>query len=148
MPSELKERVCAAFASRAELHARDETDAYRLFHGWTEGLPGLEVDRYGDYALMVAKGADPSVFEVVADALEALQSFRGILAKVRGERPICLRGEDPGETCVVRELGLSYRVELHQVHNPGLYLDARPARVWLLENARDRRLLNLFFLCG
>lgn len=49
------------------LHS-DHTDTYRLFHGATEGAPGVTLDRYGDLLM--------------------LQSFREPLAEVESVLPL------------------------------------------------------------
>ena len=48
------------------------------------------------------------------------------------------------------ELGLRYAIDLpRQGHDAALYLDFRAARRWLLNNARDANVLNLFaYTCG
>ena len=49
---------------------------------------------------------------------------------------------------MVRELGLQFEIDLARGGNPGLYLDARPARRWIREHSADRRVLNLFAWTG
>jgi 23S rRNA (cytosine1962-C5)-methyltransferase len=48
----------------------------------------------------------------------------------------------------VLEHGLRFLIDPLVTPNVGLFLDARPARAWLMENSRDRRVLNLFAYTG
>src|SRR5690606_19849565 len=52
--SELEDILDQALAQRKPLVAalHPDTDCYRLFHGATEGWPGLAVDRYGPQLLV------------------------------------------------------------------------------------------------
>jgi 23S rRNA (cytosine1962-C5)-methyltransferase len=63
-----------ALIKRKELCARleaEKTDAYRLFHGIAEGLPGLTIDRYGSL-ILIQTFREPL-------ATEDLQFIEGIL---------------------------------------------------------------------
>jgi 23S rRNA (cytosine1962-C5)-methyltransferase len=57
-------------------------------------------------------------------------------------------GAYPEQTSFATEYGVYYHLQPDAVHNCGLYLDARPLRQWLLQNSRDRRVLNLFAFTG
>jgi 23S rRNA (cytosine1962-C5)-methyltransferase len=144
----LLDDIRRAYDARVLLHEDPGLDTYRLFHGYSEGLPGLEIDRYGDTAILTSKGADTGHFQEVADCLGVLGNFGTIVGKERGKELQALRGELPSEAQVVREAGLRYSVEAWAPLNPGLYLDARPARAWLRENSRDHHVLNLFSFAG
>ncbi|MDQ5904444.1 MAG: rRNA (cytosine1962-C5)-methyltransferase, partial [Pseudomonadota bacterium] len=54
-PLPLLTLLAAALEARSDLLPRlqaEETDAYRLFHGTAEGMPGLTIDRYGNLLLV------------------------------------------------------------------------------------------------
>jgi 23S rRNA (cytosine1962-C5)-methyltransferase len=144
----LAQKIRKAWDRRANLHADPETDVYRIFHGYGEGFPGLAIDRYGSTAVLTSKGAPPEALEISAAALDEIGEFTCVLAKGRGLEPLALRGTIPGLASEVKELGLRYSVEPWAPRNPGLYLDARPARQWLLANSHERRILNLFSYAG
>ena len=59
-----------------------------------------------------------------------------------------MRGQAPATPAVVRDNGLRFEIDPLSHGNVGLYLDTRPARRWLLENAAGRRVLNLFAYTG
>ena len=50
---------------------------------------------------------------------------------------------------VITENGLRYKVDFGKKQNSGLFLDMRYGRDWVRENARGKRILNLFaYTCG
>jgi 23S rRNA (cytosine1962-C5)-methyltransferase len=84
----LRERVRAAWELRAPLRQAGCT-AYRWLFGEGDGLPGLTVDRYGDFAVLQTymDGAGQLV-EWLVDALNEVAPLRGIVVrgKVTGDR--------------------------------------------------------------
>ncbi len=141
----MRELIEAAWKRRSALH---ELDAYRVFHGWSEGVPGLEIDRYADAAVVSYKARVELDIDAVAAALIAVHPFDLIVAKPRDARPVAVIGSLPDGPHLVRELGMTFALELEQPRNPGLYLDARPARAWIHANSSERRVLNLFAFTG
>ncbi|HEU5061268.1 MAG TPA: class I SAM-dependent methyltransferase [Kofleriaceae bacterium] len=139
----LRARIAAAWRARAGLG-----DCHRVLHGWGEGVPGLEIDRYGD-AVVIEHTADqaPLLAEVVP-ALDACQRFEVVAARPRGfgAAPVALRGAL--ERRVVTEEGIRFWIDLARAGNPGLYVDARPARAWIRAHSAGRRVLNLFAFSG
>jgi 23S rRNA (cytosine1962-C5)-methyltransferase len=136
-------RIAAAWRARDGLG-----DCHRLLHGWGEGLPGIEIDRYGD-AAVIEHSADlaPLLGEVVP-ALDACHRFDVVVARPRafGAVPVALRGGL--ERRVVVEDGIRFSIDLGRAGNPGLFLDARPARGWIRAHSAGRRVLNLFAFSG
>ncbi len=145
---ELAAAMARAFTRRQALLADPELEAHRLFHGWTEGQPGLEIDRYGDTAVVAFRAHQEELLPVATAALAELPVIERVIARPRRGEPFPLRGELPAGPTIVREYGLRFAVELSRPGNPGLYLDARPARAWIREHAAGRRALNLFAFTG
>jgi 23S rRNA (cytosine1962-C5)-methyltransferase len=126
------------FRSRIErsLAYRDllaiDGDACRLLHAEADGIPGLVVDRYGDFlVLQVGSAAVERRLGWVLDALEELLSPAGVL--LRGDSAArkregldtgvrVLRGEVP-ETLVVREGSVRYEADLWRGQKTGGFLD-------------------------
>ncbi len=136
MIDEIVQRAVAARAHLAHL------DAVRMVDGAADGAGTVVVERFGD-AYRVTGPPDR-----VADLAEIR---RGL-----GDPPRLYwrfghadeGGPDAGEL-EVEEDGLRYGVRLLGGKNSGLFLDGRPARRWVRENADGRRVLNLFaFTCG
>jgi 23S rRNA (cytosine1962-C5)-methyltransferase len=121
-----------ASAYRASLSI--DATAYRLVHGESDGLPGLIVDRYGDYCVLQAlcQGMDRRLPALV-ETLTAAVSPRGILArndpKVRRLEGLpevvdVLSGDVP-DLITVSEGPIRYEVDLRHGQKTGLFLDQR-----------------------
>lgn len=141
----IADRLRAAVTFRASLHI--PSTAYRLVHGEGDLLPGLVVDRYGDYLVLQAlsEGMDRRLPEIV-DALVSQLSPAGILARndprVReleglDRRVDVLHGEVP-ERVEIDEMGVRYLVDLRQGQKTGLFLDQRENRAAAMNYARGR----------
>ncbi|ACY14771.1 class I SAM-dependent methyltransferase [Haliangium ochraceum] len=137
-----------AWRARAPLRETAELDAYRLFHGWGEGYPGLGIDRYGSLATIEYRTHVKEQLDDIADAVLALHPFTAVVARPKRGRPQVLRGHLSEQPVRASEYGLRYLIDALRPGNPGLYLDARPARAWLREHSRDRRVMNLFAFTG
>lgn len=141
-----------------DLHA-EGTDAYRLFHGSAEGLPGLTVDRYGEVILaqsfhrtlevreydalrQFCADAFPDTFLIWNDRSQPNSRVANVLSEAEAARA--------ATPSVFRELGVRYRFQArHAGQDPWLFLDLRAGRRWLMRNAPDASLLNLFaYTCG
>lgn len=140
------------------LHAED-TNAYRLFNGSTEGHAGLTVDRYGDLLLIqtfhdTLDGHDRSEIEnfytTALPGLVAVYNDRSH-ANSRISNPL------PAEVLVeahkareFHEMGLRYVVQArHGGQDPWLFLDMRAGRRRIRQEAAGKTVLNLFaYTCG
>lgn len=141
--------LLAAWQARTDLHQDPETNVYRLFHGHGEGLAGLDVDRFAETVLIWRKGGQPvDLSRVQAFYREQLPCQRLLLKEGRRGDAQVLWETGPRPALVVREQGLRFALEPMAAQNAGLFMDARPARRWLLENSRDRRIANLFAYTG
>jgi len=131
-------RVERALAGRAALADDPATNAYRLIHAEADGLPGLIVDRYGDYlvAQFLVLGMERRK-EEIADLLMDLAAPRGIWE--RGDAPVrakeglpptagLLRGAPPPDRLEVLENGYRFLADLTGGQKTGLYLDQRANR--------------------
>jgi len=154
--AELTANVIAAYERRSELHGRADQTAYRLFHGYAEGCPGLVIDRLGDVALITRKVDVDDDLVAISEALLEQHPFTAVVAKAHrdlssGSAALSVRalhGELPADSFEVLDQGLRFRVSAHNREHSGLFLDARPARGWLRDNSRGRRVLNLFAFTG
>ena len=143
-PVGLGERIAAAWRARAGLGS-----CCRVLHGWGEGCPGLEIDRYGDAAVVEhSPELAPLALSELLAALDDCHRFDAVVARPRGfgAAPVALRGSL--ERRVVVEDGVRFSIDLARAGNPGLYLDARPARGWIRAHSAGRRVLNLFAFSG
>jgi 23S rRNA (cytosine1962-C5)-methyltransferase len=144
-PALWRDRLRAALDYRAELGIAGT--AGRLVHGESDRLPGLIVDRYGDYLVVqtLCQGTDRRLAEL-AGLLRELTSPRGVLArndpKVRRlegleERVQIVAGEVP-PTIEVEEAGVRLEVDLWAGQKTGLFLDQRENHTAAARYARGR----------
>ena len=148
----LRARVKQASALRQTLRERD-TSAYRLLYGEGDGVPGLTVDVYDRYAVIVTYArALERILPWVVDALDAELSLDGILLRHRtrdeAERISVLRGREPSEPVLVREYGVRFLADLRAGQKTGLFLDHRDNRAYVRERSANQRVLNLFSYTG
>ncbi|HOA24865.1 MAG TPA: class I SAM-dependent rRNA methyltransferase [Aggregatilineales bacterium] len=159
-PAWWRVRMARAIAAREGLASRGDTDAYRLIFAESDGLPGLIVDRYGDYLVIqsLTLGIEVRKDQIV-EALVGLLNPRGIYersdADVRhleglGDTVGLLYGEMPPDFITIREWGMQYPVTVMEGHKTGFYLDQKHTRHWLLHEPTiaGRDVLNCFSYTG
>jgi 23S rRNA (cytosine1962-C5)-methyltransferase len=140
-------RIEAAAAHRDRVVSG--SNAFRLVHGEGDLLPGLVVDRYGDYLSiqLLDQGMDRAAPGIVS-CLEEVAKPRGIVARndlaVRAREPLpletaILRGDLP--PLVSFEMnGLEFRADLLHGQKTGGYLDQRENYLAAARYARGRAL--------
>jgi 23S rRNA (cytosine1962-C5)-methyltransferase len=142
------DRIAAAWALRAPLRGT-ATSAYRWLYGESDGLPGIVVDLYGEYAVVQthARGVEGLV-PWVADALLAHTSLLGILWRQGSASPKHYWGRMPPSDLIVEENGLLFLANLMAGQKTGLYLDQRDNRLTLSRWCSGRRVLDCFCYTG
>ena len=135
-----------------------ETDAMRLVHGESDGLPGVVADRYGDTVVLQLTSAGAERWrEVIADALLEVSGASRIWersdAEVRaleGLTPViaALRGAREPTRIAISEQGLQFEIDLEHGHKTGFYLDQRDNRRRVRTLARGRDVLDGFCYSG
>ncbi len=148
-----QELISTAWAKRMPLRQDPGTDCFRIFHGYEEGLKGTVIEKFSDAAVIDYKTDLRAELPELAQALLQAFPFTNIVSRGHQslglslrERTHILRGGDSVVVC--NEHHYKFKVRLDTPHNPGLYLDARDTRKWLIENSADRRVLNLFAFTG
>jgi 23S rRNA (cytosine1962-C5)-methyltransferase len=164
------ERVWDAWEGRATIRdGAAPTTAYRWIYGEGDGLPGIVVDRYGDYAVIQTYAESlQALVPLVAPALRACDpDLRGVALRERppeddpaaaedravAEDPTpprlrTLWGEAPPADLVVQEHGLYFHADLYRGQKTGLFLDHRENRRALEGLAGGRSVLNCFAYTG
>ena len=130
--------LAAALNLRARLPDLAQTSALRLVNAENDGLPGLTVDRFGDYLVLQAGTlAIDRRKEQLARLLLELTGCRGVversemaLRRQEGLGPASglLAGEAPGAPIEVIENGLRFVVDLLHGQKTGFYTDQRQNR--------------------
>jgi 23S rRNA (cytosine1962-C5)-methyltransferase len=161
------QRIDAAFFAEActrAIRARDrfdiQSDAMRLVHGESDGLPGLIVDRYGD--TLVAQFTSCGVErwkDVIADALLAATGLSKLYERSDAssraleklpEATGWLRGQGEVEL-ILQEHDWQLAVNIADGHKTGFYLDQRDSRKCFSDYARRlkfERVLNCYCYTG
>jgi 23S rRNA (cytosine1962-C5)-methyltransferase len=151
-------RIERALALREALPARRHTNALRLVHAESDGLPGLIVDRYADVlvaqflAAGVERWRDP-----ILDSLSELTACEAIFERSDAEvrklealppRVGFARGNRNASRCPIVEYGLNFRVDVEQGQKTGFFLDQRENRQRVRELAAGREVLDAFSYTG
>jgi 23S rRNA (cytosine1962-C5)-methyltransferase len=144
-----KDILGKGIALRTELlsHLLAGTNAFRLFHGEGDGLPGLVIDSYNGHLVVQAhhEGIDAQRHLICAALQELLSPptlfWRQPYLKEQGTGQWML-GECEGTEIV--EHGLSMSVDWVHGQKTGLFLDQRDNRHLLSLLSKGKRVLNCF----
>ncbi len=127
-----RRRIAAAEAHRKQVVA--DSEAYRLVHGEADQLPGLVIDRYGEYFTVqtLDQGMDRDKAEIIG-CLEDLFAPKGIAERndvaVRTREALPLQSGvvsgDVSETIAMRMNGLTLHADLLHGQKTGIFLDQR-----------------------
>lgn len=142
---------------------REDIGAYRLYDAAIPEVP-LYVDRYNEYLVISwliprelrSWDEAPTEHPWLAGMLEAIGETLDTPPErmfVRTRRPT--RGQvqydkvaSREKTILVKEHGLTFRVNLSDYVDTGLFLDHRPSRAQVRRDAEGKRVLNLFGYTG
>ncbi len=135
------------------------TDAFRLIHGESDGLPGLIADWYAGFLVVQFHTLGMEHLRPqVLDALWAVAKPRGIYersdvgtrrADGLSDRPSGpLRGEEPPEEIIIAEHGVRLFVDVRRGQKTGFFLDQRDNRHLLQQLAAGADLINCFAYTG
>ncbi|MDH4285283.1 MAG: class I SAM-dependent rRNA methyltransferase, partial [Gallionellaceae bacterium] len=152
-----RSKISNALAARQSLNVAQSSNAMRLIHGESDGLPGLIVDQYGKVLVMQLGSPGAERWrDVYADILQELcdpvciyersdadsRSLEGL-----PERSGVLRGSLP-DSLVIEEHGLQFTVDVAHGQKTGFYLDQRDNRALLGSLAQGKEVLNCFCYSG
>jgi len=155
-----KTRLSEAFQSRQKLLSAGLviSNAYRLVHGESDGLPGLIVDIYGDVAVIQCHtiGMHRHIEQIV-EALEAIDQLKlnSIFDKSCDSLPTeyarqvgnkFIKGNEGFPQITENEL--LYEINVVQGQKTGFFLDQRDNRLLVKELSQSRSVLNAFCYTG
>ncbi len=154
-----RRRLQRAVAARASLADDPATTAYRLVHAESDYLPGLIVDRYGDWLVtqFLTLGVERRKDELVGLLVELVNGVRGVYERsdvdVRRKEGLAHRtgllwGEEPPDMVEVLENGRRFLVDVHRGHKTGFYLDQRENRARLPHFCAGAKVLDAFAYSG
>jgi len=153
-----RERIRRAVQERETFLDASTTDAMRLIHGESDGLPGVVADRYADTIVMQLSSAGADRWrEAIADALMEASGAKRVwersdaeVRKLEGLPAAVgpLRGQREPTRVVIKENGLAFHVDLEHGHKTGFYLDQRDNRRLVRALAGGRDVLDGFCYTG
>lgn len=153
-----RRRMQAAIAMRAALPEVQGCDALRLINAENDFLPGLTVDRLGNYLVMQAGTlAIDQRKQALAALLLELTACQGVVErsdmavrKLEGlsARSGVLAGTAPPERVEVVEDGMIFAVDLLHGQKTGFYSDQRANRRRVAAYCAGKRVLNAFSYTG
>jgi len=132
--------------------------AYRLSHGEADGLPGLVVDIYAEFAVaqFLARGLEPWRDAITQGIVEAT-GVRGVyersdsaVRKLEGleEQTGLIFGEEPPALIEYQDDGVTVIVDVRNGGKTGLFLDQRDNQRAAAAEAGGRDVLNCFAYTG
>lgn len=154
----IQKKIETAAQFRTQIINLETTNAYRVINAESDSLPGLVVDKYGDFLVcqFLSAGAEfwkketieillnifnpTGIFErsdVEVREKEGLQQFKGILY-----------GKEPEELIEILENGNKFFVDINLGHKTGFYLDQRDNRKLLETFSSESEILNCFSYTG
>ena len=143
-------KIRRAIEFRRFLGYDDPEGGCRLIFSEADELPGLVVDRYGEFLVMQVLSAGVEfhrdrIVRLLAEATGA----RGIRARERlAGRTGLLYGEQPPNPVIIRENGARYAVDIRHGQKSGFYFDQRLSREVVAQFAAGRSVLNAFSYTG
>ena len=131
----------------------------RLFSGESEGLPGVTVDRYGDFVVVqwlsagrarpgATSSTTPSRSRCRPRGIYEQRRLRPLGGRGPPEPAVRARGEEAPVELVVEDGGCRFGVDVTAPLGVGLFPDMRLGWAAVAARAADRRVLNLFSYTG
>jgi 23S rRNA (cytosine1962-C5)-methyltransferase len=155
--------VAARFARAVQLRwflfGAQRPAAMRVFSGESEGLPGVTVDRYGDFVVVQWLSAGALGWrDELYDAIDAQLRPRGLYEQ-RRLRPLGgqtappepaarARGDEAPLEIVVEDGAARFGIDVTAPLGVGLFPDMRLGWAAVAARAAERRVLNLFSYTG
>ena len=150
-----EEKFQEAKRARLSFFQDDLTTAFRIFNGEGDGLGGVTVDYYAEYA--VFSWYNPFIYTQSTDIIAAFQSIypeiKGIYEKIRFEglsfETRHIGGKIAPEPLAVMENGVTYATYMNEGLMTGIFLDQKEVRGTLASGlVAGKTLLNMFSYTG
>ncbi len=157
-PAFFRARLKTALALRAGIPALQNTNAIRLVHGESDGLPGLVVDRYADTLVMQVLSAGAfywrdTLTEMLMELSGAARLYERSDVDVRRLEGLpqdsgLRRGVPQNAPVEIFENELRFLIDVSGGHKTGFYLDQRDNRALVRSLAHGREVLDCFSYTG
>jgi 23S rRNA (cytosine1962-C5)-methyltransferase len=153
----LKNRIRTSIHLREEILPAEAGNSMRLFHGESDGLPGIIADRYGEVVVMqfLSAGAEKMREQIASIVLEQTNARCLYERSDTNARQLeglpprsgVLHGHLPNKI-VIEEYGRKFQVDIERGQKTGFFLDQRENRKRLGAFSAGRSLLNCFCYSG
>src|SRR4030042_2107773 len=131
-------KLKSAVEARRTLTSNHQFTAFRMVNAESDGIPGLIVDRYGEFLVcqFLTTGAEFWKNEIIS-ALKEISPSKGIFERsdvdVRRKEGLLpasgvLCGLSPPNPTEIKEGNIRFLVDVSKGHKPGFYLDQRENR--------------------
>jgi len=149
-----RKKFLEALKLRDIIYRGEETNAWRLIHGESDGLPGLIVDRFNQGIVVQAFSAGMDIhLQLICDVLQEL--LNPCIIIVRNESPLrelegltlykdVIRGDRSDMIQTIHDAGITYEVNLFEGQKTGFFLDQRENRRIIRKFAENAELLDVF----
>lgn len=151
-------RLEKAFNYREKYISSESTNAFRLVHGESDGLPGLIADRYGDVAVLqfLSYGCEywrKTMIDLIAELTNCQVIYERSDSDVRALETLpvrneILKGKIPDNGIRIYENGLDFWIDVVKGHKTGFYLDQRDNRAFVREIVKGSSVLDCFAYSG
>ena len=135
-----------------------KTNAYRLIHSEGDFLPGLILDKYGDYlAVQFSTAGMDALKPIIVEAIKKVFPAKGIYERDDQESRrlegldevlVALAGEEPPDYVEIEEYGHRFLVDMKHGQKTGFFLDQRENRKKTADRAKGKKVLNCFAYTG
>ncbi|MCX6058492.1 MAG: class I SAM-dependent rRNA methyltransferase [Chloroflexi bacterium] len=153
-----RRKIQTAIELRKMSRVENHTNAYRLLHAESDGMPGFVVDQYKDMFVLQSTTAGSDFWkEIIADVLVEETGIQNIyersdvdVRELEGLKPITgvLRGTSTDPQLQITEYNLKFNVDIQHGHKTGFYLDQCANRQRVGEFSKGRDVLNCFCYTG
>jgi len=157
-PILLHERIVKAIDSRLKTMDLFQTNAMRLVHGESDGLPGLILDQYGDtYVVQFLSAGSEYWKEEIVDIIKSETNAKVLyersdvdVRELEGLPSISglIFGQLLEDRLSITENGVKYIIDIINGHKTGFYLDQRDNRFLAKMLAGDLEVLDCFSYTG
>ncbi len=149
-----------ALDGRSSLFSDPYTNAYRMINAEADFIPGLIVDRYGDFLVIqcLTLGIDRRKVmftRLLAELVKPVGIYERSDSKIRRKEGLPLQdgllwGKLPPDELIISENGLQFIVDIRKGQKTGYYLDQRHNRTLLSRKAlvTGKTILNVFAYSG
>jgi len=145
-------KTALAIREKAGLVNNANTNAYRLFHAESDGIPGIIIDNYNGHIVFqvhhiyILNNLDMIMSSFKKVFPETKSIYLKFTQKFKSDIDPFIEGKD--EETIVKENGISFHVNWTKGQKTGFFLDQRDNRSLLGKYSAGKRVLNTFCYTG